>query len=205
MSQHIHSLLCLGDSYTIGEGVALYESFPYQTMQLLRKAGVHVHAPEIVAKTGWTTFELAEYLIHHQLEEAYDVVSLLIGVNNQYRGLSIESFQEDAEFLLRKVIHLAGNLSHRVAVLSIPDWGVTPFAKDKDRDAIAQQIDAFNAVLQALCDKYKVTFLDNSTASRAAANDCSLLASDGLHPAGKLYAQWAATFADWMQQQIHKH
>jgi len=194
MSQHIHSLLCLGDSYTIGEGVPLYESFPYQTMQLLRKAGVHVHAPEIVAKTGWTTFELAEYLIHHQLEESYDVVSLLIGVNNQYRGLSIESFQEDAEFLLRKAIHLAGNLSHRVAVLSIPDWGVTPFAKDKDRDAIAEQIDAFNAVLQALCDKYKVTFLDNSTASRAAANDGSLLARRWLTSCRKIVRTMGCNF-----------
>lgn len=205
MSQHTYSLLCLGDSYTIGEGVPLYESFPYQTMQLLRKAGVHVHAPEIVAKTGWTTFELAEYLIHHQLEESYDMVSLLIGVNNQYRGLSIESFQEDAEFLLRKAIHLADNHAGRVVVLSIPDWGVTPFAKDRDREAIAQQIDAFNEVLLALCEKYTVTFLDNSIANRSAGNDNSLLAEDGLHPSGKLYAQWAAELADWMQQRLHKH
>lgn len=205
MSQHTYSLLCLGDSYTIGEGVPLYESFPYQTMQLLRKAGVPVHAPEIVAKTGWTTFELAEYLIHHQMEESYDMVSLLIGVNNQYRGLGIKSFQEDAEFLLRKAIHLADNQASRVVVLSIPDWGVTPFAKDRDREAIAQQIDAFNEVLQALCEKYAVTFLDNSIANRSAANDNSLLAEDGLHPSGKLYKQWAAELADWMQQHLHKH
>jgi hypothetical protein len=103
MTKHVHSLLCLGDSYTIGEGVPLHQSFPYQAVQQLRKAGKHFHAPEIVAQTGWTTFELADFIIHHSFEQQYDFVTLLIGVNNQYRGLSVDDFAEEYEYLLKKV------------------------------------------------------------------------------------------------------
>ena len=129
MTKHIFSFLALGDSYTIGEAVPIYESFPYQTVQLLRAAGLHFYAPEIVAKTGWTTFELAEHILHSKLNEHYDFVTLLIGVNNQFRGLSTEDYTTDFEFLLHKAIHFADEKNDRVIVLSIPDYGVTPFAK----------------------------------------------------------------------------
>lgn len=132
MTSHYHSLLCLGDSYTIGEGVPLHQSFPYQTVQLLRSEGAHFHAPEIVAKTGWTSFELAEHILHTRLNDHYDFVTLLIGVNNQYRGLSVDDFKPDFEFLLKKAIHFAHNDVNRVIVLSIPDWSATPFAKEKE-------------------------------------------------------------------------
>lgn len=205
MSQHTYSLLCLGDSYTIGEGVPLYESFPYQTMQLLRHQGLHVHAPEIVAKTGWTTDELAAYLIHYPLQDAYDFVTLLIGVNNQYRGMELDNFQEDADFLLRKAIHLAGNQAHHVAVLSIPDWGVTPFANKKNSETIAAEIDAFNAAIAVLATKYGAAFIDNAKECRVAAFDSSLLAADGLHPSAKLYNTWANKVKDWLLPMMKKH
>jgi hypothetical protein len=146
MSAHIHTLLCLGDSYTIGEGLPLHESFPYQVLQLLRKTGYHFHAPEIVAKTGWTTFELAEHLIHHKLEEHYDFVTLLVGVNNQYRGLSLDDYAEDFDFLVKKAIHLAKGHAQCVMVLSIPDWGASPYAKGKNAEKIAEEIRDFNTV-----------------------------------------------------------
>src|SRR5688572_11620272 len=107
MTRHFSSYLALGDSYTIGELVPLYESFPYQAVQLLRGEGLHFHAPEIVAKTGWTTSELAEHLLHTKLNEHYDFVTLLVGVNNQYRGLPIDDFKSDLEFLLKKALHFS--------------------------------------------------------------------------------------------------
>ena len=138
MSTHCHSLICLGDSYTIGESVALHAGFPYQTIQLLRSAGLHFHAPEIIAKTGWTSFELADHLIKQQLNESYDFVSLLIGVNNQYRGLDLESFSEDLSFLIKKAIHLTGGNSKQVFLMSIPDWTITTFGHSNKK--ITQQI-----------------------------------------------------------------
>ena len=138
MSTHCYSLICLGDSYTIGESVALHAGFPYQTIQLLRSAGLHFHAPEIIAKTGWTSFELADHLIKQQLNESYDFVSLLIGVNNQYRGLDLESFSEDLSFLIKKAIHLTGGNSKQVFLMSIPDWTITTFGHSNKK--ITQQI-----------------------------------------------------------------
>ena len=117
--------LALGDSYTIGEAVPIHESFPYITTQLLRKEKISIHAPEMVAKTGWTSTELAEHLLHTQLNQQYDFVSLLIGVNNQYRNLSVDNFLNDFEFLVKKAIHLVAGKTERVIILSIPDWSCT--------------------------------------------------------------------------------
>ncbi len=202
MSQHIHSMLCLGDSYTIGEGVPLHESFPYQALQLLRKAGFHFHAPEIVAQTGWTTFELAEHLIHHQLEDHYDFVTLLIGVNNQYRGLSETDYKDDLAFLVRKAIHLVKNDASRVVVSSIPDWGVTPFAKAKNSDEIAKKIDAFNAINAELATQNGCRYVEITKAGRKAKGDASMLAADGLHPSGKVYAAWSQQLFEIIQKAI---
>ncbi len=197
-----YSLLCLGDSYTIGEGVPLHESFPYQTLQLLRKAGHHFFAPEIIAKTGWTTFELAEHLLHHHLNEQYDFVTLLIGVNNQYRGLTTADFKEDFEFLLRKALHYAKQIPEHIMVVSIPDWGVTPFAKDHDATHVATAIDAFNNICKTMADQYAVQFIDITTDQRKDGTNADYLAADLLHPSGKEYAKWAEKIFERMDDVI---
>jgi lysophospholipase L1-like esterase len=186
-----HTLLCLGDSYTIGELVPLHESFPYQTIQLLRKAGLHFHAPEVIAKTGWKTFELAEHLIHTQLEKEYDFVTLLIGVNNQYRGLAIDDFKNDFEFLLKKAIHLAGEKTEQVIVISIPDWGITPFATDRDKNKIAEEIDAYNFICETAAKDHQCHYINITSSQRADGNKEEFLTADKLHPSGKEYAKWA--------------
>ena len=202
MSKHIHTVLSLGDSYTIGEGVALHESFPYQTIQLLRSKGLHFHAPEIVAETGWTSFELAAHLLHTQLNEQYDFVTLLIGVNNQYRGLQIKEFKTDFEFLLKKALHFAGNNIDRVMVLSIPDWGVTPFAKNRDAAIISSEIDQYNNVCENLAKQYNICFVDITASTRLAKEDSSILAKDELHYSGKEMRDWAEILATLIMQQI---
>jgi lysophospholipase L1-like esterase len=191
MSKHHYTYLALGDSYTIGESVALHENFPYQTVQLLRERGLAFHAPEIIAKTGWTSFELAEQLLHTRLQDQYDFVSLLIGVNNQYRHLPVGDFATDFAFLLKKAIHLAGNKPERVIVLSIPDWGVTPFAAKSGRNNISSDIDKFNSICESASKNQAVHFIDITNESRKAASDASLLAGDLLHYSGKAYGLWA--------------
>lgn len=190
-----HTMLCLGDSYTIGELVALHESFPYQTIQLLRKEGFHFHAPEIIAKTGWTTAELAEHLIHTQLAKEYDFVTLLIGVNNQYRELAIKDFKNDFEFLLKKAIHLAGEKSDNLLVISIPDWGVTPFAVSRNQKQIAEEIDDYNNVCEAAALQHQCHFINITASQREDGDKEAFLASDKLHPSGKEYAKWAGALS----------
>jgi lysophospholipase L1-like esterase len=200
MTRHFYSWLALGDSYTIGEAVPLHESFPYQALQLLRKKGFHFHAPEIVAKTGWTTSELAEHLLHMQLNDQYDFVSLLVGVNNQYRGQALEDYVSDLEFLLKKALHYASGKPERVVVVSIPDWGTTPFAAERDRSKIAKEIDDFNAAKKALCEKNGVTFIDITADQRAEGDDATFITSDKLHPSGKEYLKWAEKVADRFEE-----
>lgn len=202
MTKHYFSYLALGDSYTIGESVPLHEGFPYQVVQRLRKKGLHFHAPEVVAKTGWTSFELAEHILHTQLNEHYDFVSLLIGVNNQYRGLQISEFENDFEYLLKKAIYFAGNKPERVIVLSIPDWSVTPFAAERDTNKISQEIDAFNKVCEDKVKKLGGHFIDITTQTRLAKNDESLLASDKLHYSAKSHAVWAEKVASTIERNL---
>ncbi len=204
MSIHTNSILCLGDSYTIGQGVALQHSFPYQTVQLLRSEGVHFHAPEIIAQTGWTSFELAEHLLHTHLNSQYDFVTLLIGVNNQYRELPIEDFKNDFEFLLKKAIHFAGNDIDRVVVLSIPDWSVTPFAKDKDVNKIAVEIEAYNNVCETIAQQYNICFVNITASTKTAKDDLSIITEDGLHYAPKELRDWAEIIATIILQQLRK-
>ncbi|CAN5451401.1 SGNH/GDSL hydrolase family protein [soil metagenome] len=195
MAAHVHSLLCLGDSYTIGETLPLHESFPYQLLQLLRQMGVHFHAPEIVAQTGWTTTELAEHLIHHKLQDHYDFVTLLIGVNNQYRALDLDDYAEDFEFLTKKAIHLAKGHAQCVIIVSIPDWGVSPFAKGENTKKIAAGIDDFNEVNSNIAFKYDCTYFDITAGTRMSAGN-ELFAKDELHYAAREYGRWALDVAD---------
>ncbi len=181
----------LGDSYTIGESVPATENFPNQTVQLLKKAGYDFESPEIIAKTGWTTDELQGAIQQQQFRSSYDFVTLLIGVNNQYRGRSVEEYKPEFESLLLQAIQFAGNNPDHVIVLSIPDWGATPFAADRDRKQIAKEIDAFNEANKNISKIYKVNYLNITPGTREAAGDLSLVATDGLHPSGKEYSRWA--------------
>lgn len=194
----IKTYLALGDSYTIGEQVPVADSFPYQTVQLLRKEDLrkenekHVFAtPEIIAKTGWTTDELIEAIGQTIFLPKYDIVTLLIGVNNQYRGRLVDEFETEFKVLLQMAIQFAGGLANNVYVLSIPDWGVTPFAKDRDSRTIASKIDAYNNVCEKNAAAFKTNFINITDDQRKDNNDPEFLASDGLHPSGLEYKKWA--------------
>lgn len=202
MLANTHTYLALGDSYTIGEGVPVAENFPYQTIQLLRRSGHDFHAAEIVAKTGWTTDELQKGIDSTLLRKRYDMVSLLIGVNNQYRGRSVNQYGEEFESLLKQAIIFAGNQPEHVFVLSIPDWGVTPFAEGRDREQIAREIDDYNHTNKALAGKYQVHYFDITPGTRMAATDRTLVAADNLHPSGKEYEIWARQLAAGIEKQL---
>lgn len=187
--------LALGDSYTIGEQVPLHENFSYQTIQLLRKKYTGLHefiAPEIIAKTGWTTDELNEQISKTNFLKKYDYVSLLIGVNNQYRGRSVENYREEFTHLLQKAIEFAGGISNHVFVISIPDWGKTPFAADRDIQKIAQEIDEYNNACKEIALEHHCHFIDITCSQRADSHMEDFIAEDKLHPSGKEYAKWAA-------------
>jgi lysophospholipase L1-like esterase len=188
----VKSYLALGDSYTIGEAVSTDESFPYQLKEALVKQGHSVESLKIIAQTGWTTAELQAAIAAETLNPPYDLVTLLIGVNNQYRGYSVANYRVEFEQLLRQAIAFAGADTERVHVLSIPDWGVTPFAQKEGRLAenVAKEIDAFNTAAQEISEKLGVVFINITPHSRLATTNLSLLAEDGLHPSGKMYAHW---------------
>ena len=200
MSKHTHTYLALGDSYTIGERLPLHDSFPYQTVQLLRRKGLHFNAPEIVAQTGWTTFELAEKLLHTSFSATYDFVTLLIGVNNQYRKLAVEDYKTDFEFLLKKALHFTADKASHVLVLSIPDWGKTPFAANKHPKKITGEITQFNEVNKKLAEQHKVKYIDLNIEYSTSILAASSLAEDGLHYSAVEYARWAALIAERLQQ-----
>lgn len=190
-AQKTLSFLALGDSYTIGESVPIYHSFPYQTVQLLRKKGMQVHAAEIVAKTGWTTDELMAGIEKTALEKKYDIVTLLIGVNNQYRGKSSDAYAIEFEVLLKKALDFAAGNKKHVYVLSIPDWGVTPFAEGRDRKRIAAEIDLFNSINRKITEAKGITYISITEGTREVPSNPKLVAKDGLHPSGDDYARWA--------------
>jgi len=185
--------LALGDSYTIGESVASEERWPAQLGALLRAEGIDLGDPTLVATTGWTTDELWAGIDHANPQGPFDLVSLLIGVNNQYRGRSRDEYREQFAALLQRAIGFAGGNPARVVVLSIPDWGVTPYAARLERDpaAVGADIDAFNAINRAETERRGARYVDVTPFSREAAHDPSLLAADGLHPSGRMYAEWA--------------
>jgi lysophospholipase L1-like esterase len=184
--------LALGDSYTIGEGVKASERWPVQLVSRLRAERVDVADPEIIATTGWTTSELLASVDERSLDESYDLVTLLIGVNDQYRGWDIERFLAGFRALLGRALTLAGDRAGRVIVLSIPDWSATPFgARDpRGRASIAEEIDRFNAAARREAEHAGASFVDITPSSRGAAVDSSLLAADELHPSAAMYAQW---------------
>jgi lysophospholipase L1-like esterase len=183
--------LALGDSYTIGEGVRPEERWPLKLAALLRQQGFDLGPPQIIAITGWTTDELSAGIDYAAPLGPFDLVSLLIGVNNQYRGRDLEEYRAQFAALLERAIGFAGGQAGRVVVLSIPDWSVTPFARDRDLSAIAAAIGRFNAANASVTQRAGARYVDVTPASRLAAGDRGLLAADGLHPSGKQYAEWA--------------
>jgi lysophospholipase L1-like esterase len=185
--------LALGDSYTIGESVERADTYSYQLAAKLKVAGVNMATPKIFAKTGWTTGELLEAIRIQTINKKYDLVTLLIGVNNQYRGNSKITYRSEFRRLLQLSIGYANGKKDHVFVVSIPDWGVTPFGKKsgKSQSAIAKDIDAFNAINREETILAGVTYVNITPDSRKAATDVSLVASDGLHYSRKMYALWA--------------
>jgi lysophospholipase L1-like esterase len=186
-------MLSLGDSYTIGEGVPEADRWPVRLAGMLREKGITIQ-PRIIAKTGWTTDELSAAIDAAGPSGPYDLVTLLIGVNNQYRGRPVEDYRPQFVALLKRAVEFAGGRADRVIVVSIPDYGVTPFAKKMGRDAAttAKELDAFNAAAQEEAKKAGARFVEITAASRVQAADPAMLAADGLHPSGAMYKTWAA-------------
>lgn len=185
------SFLALGDSYTIGESVSPDLRWPVQLAFLFQSRGIPVRDPVIVARTGWTTGELCAGIGERDMKGPFDLVSLLIGVNNQYRAMESGAYRAEFADLLLKAVALAGGKPGRVLVLSIPDWGVTPFAEGHDRARIALELDGFNEVNREESERLGVRYLDVTGISREAAGRPDLVAEDGLHPSGAMYARWA--------------
>jgi lysophospholipase L1-like esterase len=190
-----YTYLALGDSYTIGESVPPDSSYPYQVYERLQANGLDMEEPVIIARTGWTTDELQAAIDPEAVTPPYNLVTLLIGVNNQYRGRDIDNYDIEFTELLNQAVILAGGEPGNVIVISIPDWGVTPFAGNRDRETIGKEIDEFNRVNYTRAQEAKVHYVDVTEISRTAADDTSLIAGDGLHPSAKMYALWTDKIA----------
>jgi len=184
--------LALGDSYTIGEGICARERWPQQVVDALRAEGASIDDPQIIAVTGWTTDELAAGMRAVALTPPYDIVSLGIGVNNQYRGRDIDEYREQLGALLERAVHLAGDRPRQVMMISIPDWGVTRFASEHGHDsaAVAGALDSYNAVAREETLRVGAHWADVTTLSRACGNEEGMLATDGLHPSAAQYTLW---------------
>jgi lysophospholipase L1-like esterase len=197
--------LALGDSYTVGEAEPPAESFPYQLRAALRANTYECATPYIIATTGWTTDDLIAAIASSSINnKKYDFVTLLIGVNDQYQGLSQENYKVKFAQVLNTAINFAEGDSTRVFVLSIPDWGVTPYAAGQD-SIIGPQIDQFNAINKAISLAAGVNYLDITAISREAATDPTLVAPDGLHPSAKMYALWVNLLEPMVRARLKKN
>jgi lysophospholipase L1-like esterase len=199
-----YSYLALGDSYTIGEQVLLEENFPHQTAALLQQQAIEVDAPKIIAQTGWTTDELDAAITTAAVAGQFDIVSLLIGVNNQYRGRSVSDFKIEFKQLLQRAVQFADNKPNRVFVVSIPDWGVTPFAAGRDSKQITAEIDAYNKICEDEAKQCGAHFINITASQRADGSKDDFLATDKLHPSAKEYAKWAIQLSAAIKNEISK-
>lgn len=181
--------LALGDSYTIGESVTESERWPNQLAVALTKKGVNVAMPTIIATTGWRTDNLKNAMTIAKLKNEYDLVSLLIGVNNQYQGKWADQYAIEFEELLTTAVQLAKGKKENVFVVSIPDYGFTPFGQSK-QEKISKELDQFNAINKTITEKHGIAYFNITDISRKGLVDKELVASDGLHPSGKMYSQW---------------
>lgn len=190
----VFSYLALGDSYTIGESVSESERWPVQLAAKLKADGTEILSPEIIARTGWTTNELQAAIESSALADSFDLVSLLIGVNNQYRGYDFAQYESEFIDLLDRAIKYAKGDKTKVFVVSIPDYGATPFGQSADPQKIGQELDQYNAYAQSICEAREIPFFNITPISREAVNDPELVATDNLHPSGKMYGQWVDLF-----------
>jgi len=183
------SMLALGDSYTIGESVETWERWPHQFINALRDLGIEADYPDYIATTGWTTRRLIQG-IRSMLDEDknYNLVSILIGVNNQYQGVDIASYEPDLRTIIDRALEIAGQDTSRVFILSIPDYAYTPFGEG--RSSISDEIDAYNLIKKEVAKDYGIAFIDITPISRLGLGKPSLVALDGLHPSGEQYGEW---------------
>lgn len=195
----VKTWLALGDSYTIGQSVKVEERFPAQTVAMLQQEAITVGNPDYIAQTGWTTVNLHAAISAQAPAAAYDVVTLLIGVNDQYQRLDTGGYALRFEQLLQVAIHLAKGLKEHVFVLSIPDYSATPFVAASDKQRVRAEVDAFNRVNRRITEQYSVSYIDITPSSREAANNLALVAGDGLHPSGLEYKKWASLLAPKMK------
>lgn len=182
-------IIFLGDSYTIGEGVDFNENFPNKLIKKLSQSHKSNVDANIIAKTGWTTGELLKELENKNIVAHFKLATLLIGVNNQYRGLNIEIYMKEFEILLKRAISFVAN-PNLVIVISIPDWGMTPFAKNRDKNKISQEIDLYNSINLRISSNYKTHYLDITNGYRLRSNAAEFIAGDGLHPSSAEYEFW---------------
>ncbi len=192
------SYLALGDSYTIGESVPTNSNFPYQLVDSISKKGNQYASPVIIARTGWRTDQLMDAIESAQLKKGYNLVTLLIGVNNEFQGRSLEEYEHDFILLCKKAIELAGNKKKRVVVLSIPDYGYTPYGKP-NQNRISSRIDLFNASNKRISDSLQLNYVDITPISRRGLDDPDLVAGDGLHPSAEMYGLWVETILKKMK------
>jgi lysophospholipase L1-like esterase len=185
------SYLALGDSYTIGESVTEKERFPYLVTQLLNQHGIVINNLQYIAETGWSTLALQSAIEAAEPPGSFDIVSLLIGVNDQYQGLDIAGYRMRFTQLLIKAISLAKNNPKHVFVLSIPDYSATPFVSELDKKRVKKEIDAFNAINKEITLQYNISYTDITGLSREAATNPALLANDGLHYSAEEHYKWA--------------
>lgn len=184
------SYLALGDSYTIGQGVSATERFPAQTAQWLQQRGIIIGTLTYIATTGWTTTNLQNAL-NNQNPAPHDVVTLLIGVNDQYQTRDTTGYRQRFTVLLQRSIELARGKKENVVVLSIPDYSVTPFASFNDTARIRRELDLFNAINKEVTLSHRISYLDITPSTRDARTNPALIATDGLHPSGLEYRKWA--------------
>jgi lysophospholipase L1-like esterase len=191
--------LALGDSYTIGQSVTEQERFPALAVSLLKQQGIKMANPVYIAQTGWTSFNLQQAITSQNPSPSFDVVSLLIGVNDQYQRLDTAGYAVRFTQLLEKAIHLAKGKKSNVFVLSIPDYSVTPFVSTSDKQRVSAEIDWFNSINKRITTTYGVSYTDITPSTRGASTNPSLLASDNLHPSGLEYIKWAEMLAPKMK------
>jgi len=196
MPQDSISYLALGDSYTIGESVSQSESFPFLLAEELKKKGKKIGAPTVIARTGWTTDELTTAIENANIhQQKYNLVTLLIGVNNQYRGRKIDEYKKEFITLVNKALVFANQDKNHVIIVSIPDWYYTPFGQNSNRNTTSAEIDAFNKVNKDVADSLSIPYVNITDITREGLKDTLLVANDGLHPSGKCYQKWAERIA----------
>ena len=194
----VKTYLALGDSYTIGQSVAANERFPAQTVSLLKQQGINMTDPVYIAQTGWTTANLQSAIANQNPPSTFDVVLLLIGVNDQYQGMDTSGYALRFTQLLEKAIQLAGGKKSNVFVLSIPDYSATPFVATVNKSKVSTEIDWFNAINKRITATYNVSYTDITPSTREAVTNAALVANDNLHPSGLEYKKWAEMLAPKM-------